>query len=75
MLLRVLDNGPGIIGLSIDDIWLPGRSSRRGGTGLGLTIVRDTAADLGGRAYAVPKGELGGAEFLIELPLAQGRQK
>lgn len=70
LVLRVLDSGPGITRLSVDDIWLPGRTTRAGGTGLGLTIVRDTVVDLGGRVQALPKGELGGAEFLIELPLA-----
>jgi signal transduction histidine kinase len=75
LLLRVLDSGSGIIGLNVDDIWLPGRSTRSGGTGLGLTIVRDTVADLGGRAHVLPTGEFGGAEFIIELPLAQRRQR
>jgi len=69
LLLRVLDSGPGIVHLSLEDIWLPGRTTRPGGTGLGLTIVRDTVTDLGGKAHALPQGELGGAEFIIELPL------
>ena len=72
LLLRVLDSGGGIAGLSLDDIWLPGRTTRPGGTGLGLTIVRDTVIDLGGEAHALAHGELGGAEFVIELPLVTG---
>ncbi|MEA2600245.1 MAG: hypothetical protein QOF89_1237 [Acidobacteriota bacterium] len=71
LLLRVLDSGSGIVGLGIEDIWLPGRTTRLGGTGLGLTIVRDTVADLGGKAHALPQSELGGAEFVIELPLVR----
>lgn len=69
LLLRVLDTGPGITRLSIDDIWLPGRTTRVGGTGLGLTIVRDTVTDLGGRVHVVARGDLGGAEFIVELPV------
>jgi len=74
LLLRLLDTGPGITHLSVDDIWLPGQSSRPGGTGLGLTIVRDTVSDLGGAVRALPHGELGGAEFVVELPVALGAE-
>ena len=31
--LTVEDNGPGIHGISISEIWLPGRTTRRNGTG------------------------------------------
>lgn len=72
LLLRVLDNGSGIRNLSLDDIWLPGQTTVPGGTGLGLTIVKDSAIDLGGSAHAVAQGELGGAEFAIELPIIGG---
>lgn len=69
--IHVLDSGPGICNLSINEIWLPGKTTTRNGTGLGLTIVRDTVADLGGKAYAVAKSELGGAEIVIELPITK----
>ena len=39
LLISVMDNGPGITGVSVEEIWLPGRTSTPGGTGLGLTIV------------------------------------
>ena len=68
VLVCVLDSGPGIQRRLVDRVWLPGVTSDENGTGLGLTIVRDTAAELGGRAEAIPNGELGGAEFIIELP-------
>ena len=67
--LQVMDNGPGIRGIDPKDIWLPGESTRPNGTGLGLAIVRDTVIDLGGDAEAIPRGELGGAEIVIRLPL------
>ena len=67
--VRVLDNGPGIQGISKRDIWLPGQTTKANGTGLGLTIVRDAVIDLGGNVDAVEKGELGGAEIIISLPI------
>ncbi|WP_246885723.1 sensor histidine kinase [Streptomyces sp. GESEQ-4] len=68
--VTVMDNGPGIdtSKLSIDDIWLPGTTTREDGTGLGLTIVRDATRDLKGEVFAKPVGEMGGAEFNVELP-------
>jgi signal transduction histidine kinase len=67
--LRFFDNGPGIEGISKKDIWLPGQTTRPNGTGLGLTIVRDAVKDLGGNVDAIEHGELGGAEFIVELPI------
>jgi len=67
--LTVADNGPGIEDISLDDIWLPGHTRRPNGTGLGLTIVRDTVHDLGGKVSAQAHGALGGATFVVELPI------
>ena len=69
--IKVLDNGSGISGIEIDKIWLPGETTTSG-TGLGLTIVKDCVADLGGKVQVLPHGELGGAEFIVELPLVGG---
>jgi C4-dicarboxylate-specific signal transduction histidine kinase len=69
--LCVMDNGPGIEGISTKDIWLPGQTTRPNGTGLGLTIVRDTIRDLGGKTDAIEHGALGGAEFIVELPILE----
>jgi signal transduction histidine kinase len=69
VILRVVDNGPGIQGISVDDIWLPGETTYPNGTGLGLSIVRDTVRDLGGIVHAVAHGEPGGAEIIVELPV------
>ena len=69
LLISVMDNGPGISTLSVEEIWLPGRTSTPGGTGLGLTIVKDSVSDLGGDVHAMASGELGGAEIVITLPL------
>jgi signal transduction histidine kinase len=70
--LYVDDTGPGIKDISLGLIWLPGKSTRDNGTGLGLTIVRDVVADLGGTQAAEENGELGGAGFRIWLPTKTG---
>jgi signal transduction histidine kinase len=69
LISRVMDNGPGIDEdeINLRDIWLPGETTHD--TGLGLTIVRDSVADLGGSVDAAAHGELGGAEFTIALPI------
>ncbi len=67
-LLRVLDNGPGIE-IDVEDVWLPGKTTRPNGTGLGLTIVRDATEDLRGSVEAIATSELGGAEIRVLLPI------
>jgi C4-dicarboxylate-specific signal transduction histidine kinase len=69
VLINYADSGPGIQGISVDDIWVVGETTTPKGSGLGLCIVRDTVEDMGGVISAEPTGELGGAEFSIELPL------
>lgn len=63
------DSGPGIVDIRPREVWLPGETTRDNGTGLGLTIVRDTVADLGGSVEAIANGILGGAEFRVTLPI------
>lgn len=70
-IIEVADNGPGIDELDTDEIWVPGATTTPDGTGLGLTIVRDSAAQLGGSVAADAHGELGGAHFTIRLPVAR----
>ncbi len=67
--LVVSDNGPGIVGITTREVWLPGQTRRPGGTGLGLTIVRDAVADLSGSVVAEANGPLGGATFSVTLPI------
>ncbi|MHC2067648.1 ATP-binding protein [Bremerella sp. T1] len=69
LVLSVSDNGPGLVDIRPRDIWLPGQSTRDGGTGLGLTIVRDTVVDVGGKVNASESSELGGVEIIIEIPI------
>jgi signal transduction histidine kinase len=71
--LSIADTGPGIVGVSKRDIWLPGITTKPHGTGLGLTIVRDTVLDLEGEVDAIEHGGLGGAEITVRLPILNGR--
>ena len=68
--LKVSDNGLGIKDIELHEIWLPGVTTTPGGTGFGLTIVKDSVRDMGGKVRAIGNDELGGAEFLVELPLS-----
>lgn len=70
VVVTVADSGPGLVNIAPQDVWLPGRSTREEGTGLGLTIVRDAVRDMGGTISAVINGELGGAEFRVVFPRA-----
>ncbi|MDK1287427.1 sensor histidine kinase [Pseudoalteromonas umbrosa] len=67
LLIRFSDNGPGIVDISTEDIWLPGETTIDNGTGFGLTIVRDSVADLGGSCRVEAKGHMGGATFYFEF--------
>ncbi len=70
--LRVVDQGPGIdpkvVSRVFDRFYQSDRSRSRGGSGLGLSIVRAIAEALGGSAEASsPPG--GGAELVVRIPL------
>lgn len=67
--LVVQDNGPGIDQLSLEDIWIAGKTTTEKGTGLGLAIVKDVVQELRGRVEADAHGEYGGAKFTVTLPL------
>jgi len=69
IIITVSDNGTGIEGIAIKDIWLPGETTSPNGTGLGLTIVRDAVSDLGGSLRANKHSALGGAELIVEIPI------
>lgn len=69
--LAVADQGPGVPAAEREAVWrafVRGRSSMdQGGSGIGLTIVRDVASQHGGRAW-VEQAEGGGARFVVVLP-------
>jgi signal transduction histidine kinase len=75
--ITVDDEGPGIAGAERDAIWRPftrgGSSADKGGSGIGLTIVREVAAANGGGAW-VETGTRGGARFVVTLPVEAAPQ-
>lgn len=71
--VEVEDNGPGI-NMNLDEIWLPGRTTRQEGTGFGLTIVKDSTLDLGG-TYTASNEQSIGAKFRFVFPLVNNNTK
>lgn len=67
--VRVLDSGPGIAAENVERIWEPDFTTKSRGTGLGLTLVRQTVQAHGGKVAAGNRPE-GGAEFRVILPVA-----
>ena len=66
-LLTVSDDGPGLPEAVADDPFVPYRTTKEGGSGLGLAEVQRIAVDHGGQArHAVPDG--GGCRFEVVLP-------
>lgn len=66
--IEVIDNGKGIPAQDRERIFDPYFTRKKGGTGLGLTIVNAIVTDHNG-FIRVRDGENGGASFVIELPV------
>ncbi|MEF2230197.1 MAG: ATP-binding protein, partial [Pseudodesulfovibrio sp.] len=64
--VTVADNGPGLPKDS-SRLFEPYYTQKKGGTGLGLTIVRSIVADHNGQVRAVPNTPTG-TIFIVELP-------
>jgi signal transduction histidine kinase len=69
--IRILDRGPGIPDEILPRIWEPEFTTKRRGTGLGLSMVRQVVEAHGG-AVTAGNREGGGAEFTVRLPLQAG---
>lgn len=67
--IDVADNGPGLSEEARARLFEPYFSRKKGGTGLGLTIVRSIVSDHRGYVRALPR-EDGGTVITMELPLA-----
>jgi signal transduction histidine kinase len=72
--LVVEDEGPGIPPAERERVWQPFTRLReedgtRGGSGLGLSLVRELVVRQGGRAW-VEDAAGGGARFVVTLPVA-----
>lgn len=73
IVVRYADNGPGLrIGrgdiMSVEDIWLPGKTSKKEGTGYGLPMVREVIQRLHGGSIDL-KQSRGGMLFEIVFPV------
>jgi C4-dicarboxylate-specific signal transduction histidine kinase len=64
--ISVRDNGPGVPAGLERQIFLPFFSSREGGQGIGLTVVRQLVSGMGGRVRYVRPLE-GGAAFVLSF--------
>lgn len=68
--VEIIDNGPGIAEELLPDVLFePFKTSKDGGSGIGLWQVKRVAASIGGSVSAENRLE-GGARFVIRLPLA-----
>jgi two-component system sensor histidine kinase HydH len=67
--VEVMDGGPGIPAAERARIFEPFHTTRRDGTGLGLTIAKEAVERHGG-TIAVDEAPGGGARFRIRLPAA-----
>jgi PAS domain S-box-containing protein len=66
--VRVSDSGPGVPPESREIIFDPFYTTKNGSSGIGLSLSHRIIADHGGSLTA-SAGELGGAEFRIEIPI------
>lgn len=73
VVLSVTDNGPGIPREHLERVWLPYVTFKKGGTGLGLPVVRRMVEHMGGRVtlQSPPAGEERGTRIVLELPCAE----
>jgi signal transduction histidine kinase len=69
--LTISDTGPGLDPAVRDRLFDPQVTTKSGGQGLGLAIVRTIISAHGGFIRAQNRRE-GGARFIIELPLRTG---
>jgi nitrogen fixation/metabolism regulation signal transduction histidine kinase len=76
--LIVRDNGPGIAPDLVEKVWLPYVSFKKGGTGLGLPVVKKIVETLGGTiklASHYSGGETGLTLHIVLPEISSGRTK
>ncbi len=71
IVIRVGDSGPGIPPARRDRIFDPFFTTKAGNTGIGLCLSHRIITDHGGR-LEVGASRLGGAEFIVRIPVRQG---
>jgi PAS domain S-box-containing protein len=73
IVLVVSDNGPGIPETLISRIFEPYVTGKAKGTGLGLAIVKKIVDEHGGKIQCMNR-DVGGAQFVIQLPPVRDRR-
>ncbi len=79
--LAFADSGHGLASGTADSIFLPTFSTKRDrrgnviGTGMGLAIVQNFVESYNGTITVESPGDLGGAEFHIEIPLSKESER
>ncbi|MFE6037067.1 ATP-binding protein [Streptomyces sp. NPDC056452] len=68
LLLRVADTGPGVGPDDVDEVFRRGWTTHGADRGLGLALVRQAVLRNGG-TVVLGRGQDGGAEFTVRLPL------
>ncbi len=68
--VSVDDSGPGIEPEERERVFWPGVTRKPDGIGMGLTVASELVHGRGGKMHTTVPGELGGATFEFDLPLA-----
>jgi len=66
VLIQVIDNGPGIDAIHLDDIFLPFFTTKRSGSGVGLSVSRQIMA-LNKGMLTVKSAPGAGSEFTLRF--------
>ena len=66
--ISVQDDGPGVPAEHLDRLFQPWYTTKPGGTGIGLAMVRRIATEHGGSVSVEPAAHAAGARFVIRLP-------
>ena len=67
--VRVEDSGPGVPSEVAERIFLPSFTTKRHGTGIGLAVVHNVITSHGGRVRVERSADLGGAAFVVTVPV------
>ncbi len=66
--VEVLDEGPGLAGVDVDELFEPFHTTKDHGTGLGLFLTKEIAERHGAAIEAFDRDDVRGAVFRLRLP-------
>lgn len=69
--VRVDDSGPGVGDGDEERIFQPGVTYKNEGMGMGLAVASEIVAEYDGKLMLIKPGDLGGASFGFDLPVAE----